>query len=92
MRRFFSSIPSTTPPTRLPLNPDVRLLNFRVPFPEDILRTFSLATANQKEITDHKIGLAVLKYQKRDGMYIYICIYIYMHIYIYICIYMYIYT
>mmetsp|Transcript_33687 Transcript_33687/g.32158 ORF Transcript_33687/g.32158 Transcript_33687/m.32158 type:complete len:153 (-) Transcript_33687:459-917(-) len=67
MRRFFSSIPSTAPPTRLPLRDDVKLLNFRVPFPEEVLKPFSLATANQKEIIDHKKSLAVNKYQKRDG-------------------------
>ena len=62
-RRFMT----TGPPTLRPLNPQVKLLDFRVPFPPEIEDTFSLATANQQEITQHKIMLAVQLYKKHNS-------------------------
>lgn len=50
-----------------PLNPAVKLLDFRVPFPEEIIDTFSLATANQQEVTQHKIMLAIQKYKEHEN-------------------------
>ena len=51
----------------VPLNPDVKLIDFRVPFPEKIIDTFSLATANQQEITQHKIMLAIQHYKQHES-------------------------
>ena len=53
----------TSPPTKTPL----KLLDLNVPYPKHIENTFSLATANQEEITQHRISLAIAKYKKHDS-------------------------
>ena len=71
MRRFITSgpLPSSmsSPSPVLPLDPNVRLLDFRVPYPAAIQDVFSLATANQEEITKHRIMLKIQHYKKHES-------------------------
>jgi ribosomal protein S15P/S13E len=61
LRRQFATTP------QIPLNPFIKLKDFRVAYPEQIENVFSLSTANQEEITQHKISLAIARFQKHDG-------------------------
>jgi ribosomal protein S15 len=69
---IFRRLLSTTPeviPTKTPLSTKtpLKLLGLNVPYPKHIENAFSLATANQEEITAHRISLAIEKYKKHDS-------------------------
>ena len=63
-RRLISSSPfcSKSTPTKTPTIH--KILDFHVEYPPELEGVFSLATANQNEVTKHKISLAVAKYRK----------------------------
>lgn len=63
-RMFSSRAPAVIPP----LDPNtIPLRNFTVPYPQEIQQTFSIATACQKDITNHRIDLAIAKFQRFEG-------------------------
>jgi len=58
-----SVAPSSSSPSASSNAETVWLNNFRVPVSPNLLPSLSLATANQQQITKHKIGLALKKFQ-----------------------------
>ena len=63
-RRLLST--PSTPELKPPRTP-LKLLDLHVPYPKHIENTISLATANQEEITQHRISVAIEKYKKHDS-------------------------
>lgn len=66
-RRLLSTTPVIPTKAPIPTKTPLKLLDLNVPYPKHIENTFSLATANQEEITQHKISLAIAKYKKHDS-------------------------
>jgi small subunit ribosomal protein S15 len=67
-RRLLSTTPEAIPTKApLPAKTPLKLLGLNVPYPKHIENVFSLATANQEEITAHRISLAIAKYKKHDS-------------------------